>query len=66
MEIINLIHLFQLALFLLPLPLPLPTIHGYSSGAPGGQCQMMMPQHGAKPQDPGTSPFNITVSYGQI
>lgn len=58
MEILNLIHLSPLVLFLLPLSI----VHGYSSGAPAGQCQMMMPQHGVKPQDPGTSPFNITIS----
>lgn len=36
-------------------------VHGYSSGAPQGTCQEMVPRHGVPPQG-GFPPFTITPS----
>lgn len=36
-------------------------VHGYSSGAPGGQCNQMVPGHRVDPQS-ATSPYSITLS----
>lgn len=37
------------------------SVQAYSSGAPGGQCDQMVPQHNAQPQS-GSSPYNIVLS----
>lgn len=37
------------------------SVQAFSSGAPGGQCDQMVPQHNAQPQS-GSSPYNIVLS----
>merc|ERR1711936_689463 len=49
---------------LVPVLLLLPPHHvqGYSSGAPVGQCESMVPEHRTEPRDPTTSPYTIQVA----
>merc|ERR1711936_873200 len=37
-------------------------VQGYSSGAPVGQCDSMLPLHKTEPMDPTTSPYTIQVA----
>merc|ERR1711936_891501 len=54
-------HLSLLVPVLLLL-LPPHHVQGYSSGAPVGQCESMVPEHKTEPRDPTTSPYSIEVA----
>merc|ERR1711910_73314 len=55
-------HLSLLVPVLLLL-LPPHHVQGYSSGAPVGQCDSMVPEHSkTEPMDPTTSPYTIQVA----
>merc|ERR1711910_11013 len=54
-------HLSLLVPVLLLL-LPPHNVQGYSSGAPVGQCESMLPLYNTKPMDPTTSPYTIEVA----
>ena len=45
---------------LLLLALVVSGVHGYSSGAPAGQCNAMMPNHSPNVAQTGMSPFTVT------